>query len=159
MSWSPRGARAEEAGRPMRRPPGGQAAGDAPPAWGAGGEGRIRRVLQVNGRAVGPQRRRQSERTGVKNDCRVFFVTGVCGLRAPSLQPCLILCDPVDRSPPGSSVHGILQARTLGWATMPSRGSSRPRDGTHLSCLSGVGGGHIFTHGVTWEPDRFTTVC
>ena len=43
-------------------------------------------------------------------------------------QPCLTLCDPMDCSPPGSSVHGILQARMLEWVTMPSsRGSSRPR--------------------------------
>ena len=35
-------------------------------------------------------------------------------------QPCLTLCDPRDCSPPGSSVHGILQARILGWVAMPS---------------------------------------
>ena len=39
------------------------------------------------------------------------------------------LCDPMDRSPPGSSVHGILQARMLEWVAGPSsKGSSRPRD-------------------------------
>ena len=42
-------------------------------------------------------------------------------------QPCL--CDPMDHSPPGSSVHGIFQARILEWfAISYSRGSSRPRD-------------------------------
>ena len=51
-----------------------------------------------------------------------------CGC-AQSLQSCLTLCDPVDRSLPGSSVHGILQARILEWAAKPScRGSSRLRD-------------------------------
>ena len=35
-------------------------------------------------------------------------------------QSCLILCNPMDCSPPGSSVHGILQARILEWVTMPS---------------------------------------
>ena len=41
-------------------------------------------------------------------------------------QACLTLCDPVDCSPPGSSVHGILQARTLEGVAMPSsRGSSQ----------------------------------
>ena len=35
-------------------------------------------------------------------------------------QSCLTLCDPMDCSPPGSSVHGILQARILEWVTMPS---------------------------------------
>ena len=45
------------------------------------------------------------------------------------------ICDPMDRSLPGSSVHGILQARILEWVAMPSsRGSSRPRDRTHI-CL------------------------
>ena len=39
------------------------------------------------------------------------------------------LCDPVDCSPPASSVHGIVQARILEWVAMPtSRGSSQPRD-------------------------------
>ena len=39
------------------------------------------------------------------------------------------LCDPMNHSPPGSSVHGILQARTLEWVALSySRGSSRPRD-------------------------------
>ena len=46
------------------------------------------------------------------------------------------LCDPMDSSPPGSLSIGVLQARILEWVAMPfSRGSSRPRDGTHVSCL------------------------
>ena len=46
------------------------------------------------------------------------------------------LRNPVDCSPPDSSVHGILQARILEGAAMPSsRGSSQPRDQTHLLCL------------------------
>ena len=50
---------------------------------------------------------------------------------AKSLQLCLTLCDPMNWSPSGSSVHGILQARILGWVAMPSsRGSSLPRDQT-----------------------------
>ena len=58
-------------------------------------------------------------------------------VRAQSLQSCPTLCDPTDYSPPGSSVHGILQARTLEWVAMPSsRASSRPRDRTHDSCSS-----------------------
>ena len=44
----------------------------------------------------------------------------------------------MDCSPPGSSVHGILQVRILGWVAMPSsRGSSRPRDRTRVSCIAG----------------------
>ena len=53
-------------------------------------------------------------------------------------QSCLTLCDPIDCSPPGSSVHGILQARILVWvAIFCSRGSSRPRDRTQVSCVAG----------------------
>ena len=44
-------------------------------------------------------------------------------------QLCLALCNPMDCSPPGSSVHGILQARTLELIVIPfSRGSSQPRN-------------------------------
>ena len=47
-------------------------------------------------------------------------------------------CDPLDCSPPGSSVHGILQARILEWvAISSSRGSSQSRDETHISCIGG----------------------
>ena len=53
-------------------------------------------------------------------------------------QSCLILCDPMDCSPPGFSVHGILQARILEWVAIPfSRGSSRPRDRTLISFIAG----------------------
>ena len=53
-------------------------------------------------------------------------------------QSCPTLCDPVDCSPPGSSVHGILQARILEWVAISfSRGSSRPRDQTQVSCIAG----------------------
>ena len=47
------------------------------------------------------------------------------------------LCDPMDCSPPDSSVHGILQTRILEWVTIPfSRGSSQPRDQTQVSCIA-----------------------
>ena len=52
---------------------------------------------------------------------------------AKSLQLCLTLCNPMDHSPPGSSVHGILQARILEWVTISFRWSSWPRDWTHVS--------------------------
>ena len=52
-----------------------------------------------------------------------------------------LFCDPMDCSPPGSSVHGILQARTLEWVAVPSsRGSSWPRDReAHVSYISCIG--------------------
>ena len=47
-------------------------------------------------------------------------------------QSCPALCDPMD------CIHGILQARTLEWVAFPfSRGSSQPRDRTHVSCITG----------------------
>ena len=53
-------------------------------------------------------------------------------------QSCPTLCDPMDCSPPGSSVHGILQTRTLEWVAISfSRGSSRPRDQTDVSRIAG----------------------
>ena len=52
----------------------------------------------------------------------------MCQVCAQSLQSCLTLCDPMDCSPPGSSVDGILQARILEQVAIPfSRGSSQPR--------------------------------
>ena len=57
-----------------------------------------------------------------------------------SLHTCLTLCNPMDYNLPGFSVHGILQARILEWAAMPSsRGSSRPRDRTHVFYVSCIG--------------------
>ena len=54
-------------------------------------------------------------------------------------QSCPALCNLMDCSPPGSSVHGSLQARRLEWAAMPfSRGSSRPRDGTRITGRRGL---------------------
>ena len=47
-----------------------------------------------------------------------------------------LFCNPMDCSPPGSCVHGVLQARILEWvAISSSRGSSWPRDQTHISCI------------------------
>ena len=52
-------------------------------------------------------------------------------------QLCLTLCDPMDCSPSGSSIHGIFQARILEWVVISfSRGSSQPRDWTQVSCIA-----------------------
>ena len=58
----------------------------------------------------------------------------VCVCVCSIAQLCLILCDPMDHSPPGSSVHGIFPSKNtgVGW-----RGSSRPRDRTRVSCIAG----------------------
>ena len=78
----------------------------------------------------------------------VYFVCAcVC---VQSLQSCLTLCNPMDYSPPGSSAHGILQARILEWIAMPSsRGFSQPRDRTHMSYVSYNGRQVLITRGWT----------
>ena len=63
-------------------------------------------------------------------------------------QSCPTLCNPMDCSPPGSSVHEIFQARILEWVAISfSRGSSQPRDRTWVSCTVG----RFFTDWVTRE--------
>ena len=58
-------------------------------------------------------------------------------LPAQSCKSCSTFWDPMDCSLPGSSIHGILQVRILKWVAMPtSRGPSRPRDGTLVSCIT-----------------------
>ena len=53
-------------------------------------------------------------------------------------QLCLTLCDPMDCSPSGFSVHGVLQTRTLEWVAFPfSRGFSRPRNRTWVFLIPG----------------------
>ena len=49
---------------------------------------------------------------------------------------CPTLCDPMDISPPGSSIHGVLQAKILEWIPF-SGGSSQPRDRTWVYCIAG----------------------
>ena len=72
-------------------------------------------------------------------------------LHTQLLQLCLILCDSMDCSPPASSVHRILQATILEWVAMsPSRGSSPPRNQTHISCVSCTGK-QVLYHCVAWE--------
>ena len=63
----------------------------------------------------------------------------------------------MDCSPPGASVHGILQARTLEWVAVPSsRGSSQTRDWTCLLYVSCIGQWVLY-HLATWEPqDEFS---
>ena len=71
-------------------------------------------------------------------------------VHAKLLQSCPTLCNCMDCSPPGSSVHGSLQARILEWVAMPSsKGSSWPRDQTP-ALVDG-----FFTTGTTWQAWKF----
>ena len=66
-------------------------------------------------------------------------------------QSCPTICDPMDYSPPGFSVHGILQARILEWVAISfSKRPSRPRDQTRVSCI----GRQILYHWATRESPR-----
>ena len=69
---------------------------------------------------------------------------------------CPTLCDPVDCSQPGFSIHGISQVRILAWvATSFSRGSSWPKDWTHVSCI----GRWILYHWATRKVNHFSCSC
>ena len=79
-----------------------------------------------------------------------------------NLRSCVLSCfshvqlfvTPIDHSPLGSSVHEILQTRKVEWVVVPSsRGSSQPRDRTHVSCVSCIAGG-FFTNSATLEAPR-----
>ena len=59
-------------------------------------------------------------------------------------------CDPMDCSPPGSSVHEILQARILEWVAISSSISSQPSDRNHVSYISCIGRWVLY-HCTTWE--------
>ena len=63
------------------------------------------------------------------------------------------LCSPMESSPPGSSVHGIFQPRMLEWVAIScSRGSSRPRDLTHVSCISCIGSWTLYYYAIWGAP-------
>ena len=98
---------------------------------------------------VSSSHRKHDEKNGTRSPappptqpaCLAFHPLHIHHLRAQSLQSCPTLCDPMDCSPPGSSVHGILQVRILEWVAMPSsRGSSQPRDRTYISYISCIAG-------------------
>ena len=89
-------------------------------------------------RGSSSQRALEFHRTASLYQCRDCLVT----------QSCPTLCDPMDSSTPGSSVHGILQVRILEWVAIPfSGGSSPPSDWTHVFCI----GRQILYHWVNWE--------
>ena len=70
---------------------------------------------------------------------------------AKSLQSCSTLCDPVDCSPPGSSVHGILQAGILGWVAISSSREDLPDPKIKpTSLMSPALAEGFFTTSATW---------
>ena len=74
-------------------------------------------------------------------------------------QLCPTLCDPKDHSLPGSSFHGMLQARILEWVATPfSRRSSQSRDQTRVSCVSCISR-QTLHHCTTWEALIYIYIC
>ena len=71
-------------------------------------------------------------------------------MHAKSLQSCPTLYNPMDCSPPDSSVHGILQAKILEWIALFSRESSQPQDRTHVSYVFCIGRWVLY-NSVTWK--------
>ena len=72
-------------------------------------------------------------------------------MRAESLQLWMTLRDPMDCSQPGSSVHGISQARMLEWVAMPSSGDLPDSGIESTSPMSPAFAGKFFTTCATWE--------
>ena len=88
--------------------------------------------------------------------CTLLYIEWVINKDAQSY---LTLCNPMDCSPSGSSVHGILQAWMLEWVATPfCRRSSRPRDGTQGTQGSCIAGG-FFTFWATREAQSTSTYC
>ena len=101
----------------------------APPAWTAVGEfqPQFLSLLSSNEEPVLWETQDQGKFTEI-----------VCLQCTVLVQVSTTLCDPMDCSPPGSSIYGILQARILEWVAMPAfRGSSWPRYRTCVSCIAG----------------------
>ena len=94
-----------------------------------------------SGKQLPPGGKEPSFREGYERDfnymCTVLFLNNKY-IESEAAQSCPNLCDPMDCSLSGSSVHGIFQARVLEWiANSFSRGSSRPRNQTRVSLIAG----------------------
>ena len=82
------------------------------------------------------------------------------GSESEVVQSCLTLWDPMDCSPPGSSIHGIFQARVLEWVVISlSRGSSLPRDRTRVSRIVSRHFYHLSHQGSKFHFCHLLTCC
>ena len=85
------------------------------------------------------QSRLQPEKPNEVKDGRYIMIKGTSHQEDITVVNRSTLCDPMDCSPPGSSVHGIPQSRLLEWVAISfSKGSSQPRDQTWVSCIAGI---------------------
>ena len=76
-----------------------------------------------------------------------------------SLQSCPILCDPLESSPPGSSVHGMLQVRILECVAMPPPGDLSNLGIKPSSLMSLALAGRFLTTSSTWGAPKTVYVC
>ena len=89
--------------------------------------------------------KKHHQERGISDTGAKIFISDRCTLilvdvkvKVLAAQSCLTLFNPMNYSLPGSSVHGILQARILEWVTIPfSREFSRPKDQTQFSSIAG----------------------
>ena len=81
----------------------------------------------------------------------MYTLSPICVLCAKWLQSCLTLCNPMDCSPPGSSVHGILQERILEWLPCPPRGDLPDPWIESMSLTSPALAGRETLPNATWE--------
>ena len=81
---------------------------------------------------------------------KLSLLLDICGRSSSEVaQSCPTLCDPMDYSPPGSSIHGIFQAGVLEWVAISfSRGSARPRDRTCPARIAGQTLYHLSHQGI-----------
>ena len=123
-------------------------------------------IQSRKGRGDHVQRSHKERLSMTHGDNNPYFLTAVPARKSSSriyyclvAQLCLTLCNPVDCCPPGSSVHGILQARILEWVAISySRESSQPRDGT-MYLTSPALAGRFFTTITTWEAQFSFSKC
>ena len=97
-----------------------------------GGRSRVRNNQSEATKILAERKKEDQWKLGIRK------AKGIVKVKVLVAQLCLTLCDPMNYSLPGSSVHGNLQARILEWIAIPfSRGSSRPRNHTLVSCIAG----------------------
>ena len=98
--------------------------------------GTPKKVRKTRSWPLGSQVRKCIKKTGINSAKQTLWSEAETEALLLPLTPKILQL--LNYSPPGSSVHGILQARILEWAVMPaSRGSSPPRDRTYVSCIKG----------------------
>ena len=90
--------------------------------------------------------------------CGLILEFLVCCVHAKSIQSCPTLCYPMECSPPGCSLHRILQARILEWVVIcSSRESSQPRDQIWVSFVSCIGRWLLYHWGHLERPILYST--